>query len=361
MNGRARLRAAVLGATGVVGQKLVRLLTDHPWFEATVLAASERSVGRRYGDVARWLDDEPLPPAAAAVEVSPVEPRDDVDVAFSALDAGVARTVEPAWAAAGVPVVSNASAFRTADHVPLLIPEVNADHLSLLAGRDGGFIVTNPNCATVGLTLVLAPLQRAFGVESVAVTTLQAVSGAGYPGVPALEILANALPTIPGEEAKLEEEAARILGAVDGGRVRPAPLTVSAQTFRVPVVNGHLLSLSLRLRRDVPVGEARDALLRFADEARLDLPSSPPRVLQVFDDDAAPQPRRHSGLGGGMTVSVGRLRRCPVNHLRCVVLVHNTMRGAAGAALLNAELLAAEGLLGDRAAGDGPRRVARAS
>jgi aspartate-semialdehyde dehydrogenase len=344
----ARKRAAVLGATGVVGQRLVSLLATHPWFEIAVLAGSQRSRGKAYGDTVHWLASESPPAALAALPVVGPLPPQPVDVAFSALDAAVAREVEPAWAAAGVPVVSNASALRMASDVPLLIPEVNAGHLALVAGRGSGFVVTNPNCAVSGLAIAVAPLYRTFGVEALHVTTLQAVSGAGYPGVAALDILGNVLPGIVGEEEKIEREPAKILGDVVDGVVRPARFTVSAQTFRVPVVDGHLLSVALRLARAVEVDEARDAMERFGSGARLDLPSSPDRVLEVLDGDAAPQPRLHAGRGRGMTVSVGRLRRSPGNELRLVALVHNTMRGAAGAALLNAELLAARGLLGAR-------------
>ncbi|HHQ49100.1 MAG TPA: aspartate-semialdehyde dehydrogenase, partial [Acidobacteria bacterium] len=343
MSGWRRLRVAVLGATGVVGQRLVALLAGHPWFETTVVAASPRSAGRRYGEVAGWRDG-PLPAAVAELRVAPADVPAGVDLAFSALDAAAAREIEPLWTAAGVPVVSNASAFRMDPGVPLLVPEINEEHLALVRERGPGFVVTNPNCATSGLVLALAPLERAFGVEAVAVTTLQAISGAGYPGVPALDILGNVLPGIPGEEEKLEREAARILGRLEGGTIVPAPLTVSAQTFRVPVVHGHVLSLSIRLRRRATVDEAAAVLEAFGRDVHRDLPSAPSRPIRVLDGDAAPQPRLH--LGSGMTVAVGRLRPCPVHHLRCVVLVDNLVRGAAGAALLNAELLAARGLLG---------------
>ena len=344
MSGGRRLRAAVLGATGVVGQRLVALLDGHPWFETAVVAASPRTAGQSYGDAVHWRDRAPLPAAVAAMRVAAANAPAGVDLAFSALDARAAREIEPLWAAAGVPVISNASAFRTDPGAPLLVPEINGEHLALIHHRGTRFIVTNPNCATAGLVLALAPLERAFGVESVAVTTLQAVSGAGYPGVPALDILGNVVPGIPGEEEKLEREAARILGTLDGGTIVPAPFTVSAQTFRVPVVHGHVLSLSIRLRRRVTVEEAAAVIEGFGRDAPPGLPSAPARPIRLFHGDAAPQPRLH--LGTGMTVGVGRLRPCPVNHLRCVVLVDNLMRGAAGAALLNAELLAARGLLG---------------
>jgi len=345
MSGAPRLKVAVLGATGIVGQRLVALLERHPWFEPVILAASARSAGRPYGEAVHWSLETPMPRFAQTAPVAPAGKPCEVDVAFSALEAEAAREIEPLWAAAGVPVVSNAGAFRMEQNVPLLVPEVNAGHLELVRGSGEGFVVTNPNCATTGLVLALAPLHRAFGVERVTVTTLQAISGAGYPGVAAMDILGNVLPGIPGEEAKLEREAAKILGKVEHGAVKPAPITVSAQTFRVPVAEGHLLSLSVRLGRRTTVAEARDVLEVFGRSALPHLPSSPARCLRLFEGESAPQPRRHVGLGSGMTVSIGRLRPCPVQDLRLVALVHNTLRGAAGGALLNAELLAAEGLL----------------
>jgi len=338
----ARLRAAVLGATGVVGQKIVSRLAGHPWFELVHVAASERSAGRCYGAAVHWLDERPLPQAAAGLPVAEAGEVAPVDVAFSALDAATARRVEPRWAAAGVPVVSNASALRMEPGVPLLVPEVNATHLDGLRRNGPGFVVTNPNCSTVGLVAALKPLADTFGIARVHVTTLQAVSGAGWPGLSALDILGNAIPWIDGEEEKLVRETGKILG--DG--LLPAAFPVSAQTCRVPVLDGHLLSIAVTLRGSVSEAEARSALAEWGEAARLDLPSSPGAALHVFDDGPFPQPRLHAALGGGMTVSVGRVRRCAAGDLRMVALVHNTERGAAGAALLNAELLASRGLLG---------------
>ena len=360
-----KIRIGILGATGTVGQKLLLLLREHPWFEVTALAASERSAGKRYGEAVRWLEPEPMPARAASMVVQAAAPLLDCDLVFSALDAASAAIVEPAFAAAGVPVVSNASAHRMNPRVPLLVPEVNPDHVALVRtqGDGPGFIVTNPNCSTVGLVLCLKPLYDAFGVEDVQVTTLQAVSGAGYPGVPALDILGNVIPHIPGEEEKIASEPGRILGKLGRRGVAPATMRISAQTTRVPVVDGHLLSVSVRLGRRARLDEVRDAFVEFTPPPRVaTLPTAPRRALQVLDEAAAPQPRLHACAGGGMTVSIGRLRPCPVLDWRFVALVHNTIRGAAGAAILNAELLVAERLVparGVATAGRAPRTTRR--
>jgi aspartate-semialdehyde dehydrogenase len=336
----------VLGATGIVGQRLVSLLADHPWFELHVLIGSDRSAGRAYGEVVHWLGPDPLPGRAARMVVQPATPeRFEGRLVFSALDARCARELEPRFAAAGCTVISNASAFRDEPQVPLLVPEVNADHTALLAGG-GPRIVTNPNCSTAGLVCALRPLAERFGVEAVAVVTLQAISGAGHPGISALDILGNVVPFIDGEEDKLEREPRKILGRLEDHRVLPADLAISAQVHRVPVVDGHLLAVSARLSEEVPLEDVRRAWLEFGNPlGALDLPLAPRRLLHVHDQPDAPQPRLHAGLERGMAVSIGRLRRCPVLGVRFVVLVHNTMRGAAGGAVLNAELLARQGLL----------------
>jgi len=342
-----KLRVGVIGATGLVGQKLITSLHHHPWFELAAVAASPASAGRVYGETVKWLEPEPIPEAAAALSLQPPQPGLGCDLVLSAIPGAEARVVEPEFAAAGYPVVSNASALRMEPNVPLVVPEVNPEHLGLLDGQGPGWVVTNPNCATVGLVMTLKPLADAFGLEDVSVTTMQAVSGAGYPGQPALDILGNVLPHIPGEEDKLETEPQKILGRLTHRQFEPLGFAVSAQCNRVPVRDGHLLSVSVRLGSHASLDEVHACFSDFrgSEESR-DLPSSPERRLQVLDGARDPQPARHRDLGKGMTVSVGQLRTCPVLDVRFVALVHNTRRGAAGAALLNAELLVRLGRLG---------------
>ena len=341
-----RIAVGVLGATGTVGQKLVRLLAGHPWFEVRRLMASERSVGKPYGRVVHWLEPEPLPPDLAAMPVEPAEPG-GCALVLSALDAAAARSIEPRFTAAGCAVVSNASAHRLDPVVPLVVPEVNPDHLQLLRRQPwSGSLVTNPNCVVAGLALVLKPLQDAFGVEAVELTTLQAASGAGFPGVAALDILGNVIPGIANEEQKIASEPCKILGSLADGRVIEAPIVISVQTTRVHIVDGHLLSMSVRLGRRTTPARVAAALQRFhAPEHVRALPSAPPAPLALLTHELAPQPRLHVGLGAGMTVSIGQIRPCPLLDVRLVALVHNTIRGAAGAALLNAELMVREGVV----------------
>jgi aspartate-semialdehyde dehydrogenase len=344
----SRWKVGILGATGAVGQKLVTLLAAHPWLEVSAVAASHRSAGRSYGSAVHWLEATPLPPGIAALPVEAAEPPLDCDLVISALDADAAREIEPAFAAAGYPVFSNASAHRMRADVPLLVPEVNADHLRLVERQryGGGFIVTNPNCSTVGLALALKPLADAFGIEAVQVTTMQAASGAGYPGVPSLDILGNVVPHIAGEEEKLETEPRKIFGALADGAVAPHPMAISAQANRVPVLDGHLLSVSVRLSRGPAVGTVRETFADFVSPvADLALPTAPERPVVLLDPDEPPQPRRHASREGGMAVHVGCVRECPVLGVRFVALVHNTIRGAAGAAILNAELAIRHGLV----------------
>lgn len=343
---RPRLRAAVAGATGVVGQHLVSRLTRHPWFGLTAVAASQRSAGRSYGEAVHWVLAEPPPAAAAGLPVLTLDQLPPVDVVFSALDSAAAGDGEAALAARGLMVVSNASAHRLQPGAPLLLPEVNPDHVAVLrrTGRGGG-VVTNPNCCVAGLALALKPLADAFGIEAVTVTTLQAVSGAGYPGLPSLDVLGNVIPLIPGEEEKIARETAAILGRVNGDGVQPLPIPFSVQAIRVPVPDGHTLSVSVRFARKAGVEDVRQVMTGFRAPHCTALPSAPEKPLLVLEG-AAPQPRLHLEAGGGMAVTVGRLRACPVQDVCFVALVHNAVRGAAGAALLNGELLAAAGLLG---------------
>jgi aspartate-semialdehyde dehydrogenase len=344
-----KLRVGVLGATGTVGQRLVALVDRHPQFVVTAVAASDRSQGRPYGEACTWRLPGEMPAAVRSLPVRPPAPPLACDLVLSSLPADIAGDVEARFAGAGYPVVSNSSAHRMADGVPLLVPEINPGHLALLEGRRGsGFIVTNPNCSTVMLALALAPLHARFGVEAVVVTTMQAISGAGYPGVASLDITDNVVPFIANEEEKIERETLKILGTLDGGQVRPAGFLVSAQCHRVPVVDGHLAAVRVRLARPAEPGELRDAFTSFRGlPQELGLPSAPTCPILVRDEPDRPQPRLDRDAGGGMSVTVGRIARDPVLSHRFVVLSHNTIRGAAGAALLNAELLVATGYIKD--------------
>ena len=347
-----KFRAGVLGATGIVGQRLVQLLADHPWFQLTELAASERSSGKKYSEAVKWHLAEAIPSSAANLVVKSLEPNLECDFVFSALDSSVAGGAEEGFASAGYPVVSNCKNHRMSPDVPLLIPEVNADHLDAIPvqqkkrGFGTGFIVTNPNCSTAGLVLVLKPLADAFGLERMFVVTMQAVSGAGYPGVPSLDILGNVVPFISGEEEKMEEEPQKLLGKWDGVRFIEAGLGISAHCNRVPVENGHLECVSLSLKKIATLGEVREALRNFAVSDELArLPTALRNPVIVLDEDNRPQPKRDVLAGHGMAAVVGRVRDCPLLDVKLTLLSHNLLRGAAGAALLNAELLASRGFI----------------
>ena len=346
----SRIRVGILGATGAVGQTFVRLLDGHPLFEVVALVASERSAGKPYREAARWIQSTPLPDYAADLVVEGVDAAPNCEVVFSGLDARVAGDVEADFARRGYAVVSNARNYRLDPAVPLLIPEVHPDHLGLIDRQDWGstgFIVTNPNCSTVGLVLALKPLHDAFGVEAAHVVTMQALSGAGYPGVPSLDALGNVVPFIGGEEQKMAVETRKLLGTLGKDGVADADVTVSAQCHRVPVVNGHLEAVSLRLAGAPSADDVRAVLREWRGPlAGRDLPSAPRFPVRLFEDETSPQPRTHVDLEGGMSVSVGRVQDCPVLGVKMVVLSHNTVRGAAGGAVLNAELLHAEGRLG---------------
>jgi aspartate-semialdehyde dehydrogenase len=354
---RKKWRAGVLGATGVVGQRLVQLLGAHPWFDLTEVAASERSSGKTYTQAVRWHLDAPIPEAARHLEVKGLDLDLDCDFVFSALDSSVAGPAEEEYARAGYPVVSNARNHRMDPGVPLLIPEVNATHLDAIPlqqknrGYDTGFIVTNPNCSTAGLVLVLKPLADAFGLERIFVVTLQAISGAGYPGVPSMDIQGNVVPFISGEEEKMEAEPQKLLGKWDGSRFVDAGLGLSAHCNRVPVVDGHLECVSVGLKKIASISEVREALQNFEVNSELaGLPTALRNPVIVLDEENRPQPRRDVNAGHGMAAVVGRVRECPLLDVKLTLLSHNLVRGAAGAALLNAELLAARGFLKPRVA-----------
>lgn len=340
----------ILGATGMVGQRFIQLLENHPWFEVAWLAASDRSSGKKYGDAAKWRLDTPLPDRIARMTVSPADPAGAPKIIFAALDADIAREMEPAFAAAGCAVVSNSSAFRMHANVPLVIPEVNADHLHLIEEQSwrresGGYMVTNPNCSAIGLVIALKPLRERFGIEQIFVTTMQAVSGAGYPGVPSMDILGNVVPYIKSEEEKMEAETLKLLGRFEGHAVKPLAARMSAHCNRVAVEDGHTENVSIKLQRPATREEILAAWAEFKPLAGQHLPMAPEQPVEFAPQDDRPQPRLDRNRGRGMGVTVGRLRPCGLLDWKFTVLSHNTIRGAAGAAILNAELLASLGKL----------------
>lgn len=344
----------ILGATGMVGQRFIQLLENHPWFEIAWLAASDRSSGKKYGEAAKWRLDTPLPARIADMTVSPAEPAGAPKIIFAALDADIARDMEPRFAAAGCAVVSNSSAFRMHANVPLVIPEVNADHLHLIEEQpwrkdSGGYMVTNPNCSAIGLVVALKPLEERFGIEQIFVTTMQAVSGAGYPGVPSMDILGNVVPYIKSEEEKMEAETLKLLGSFQNHAVQPLAARMSAHCNRVPVEDGHTESVSIKfgskLGRPVTREDILAAWSEFKPLAGQHLPMAPEQPIEWAPQDDRPQPRLDRNRGRGMAVTVGRLRPCGLLDWKFTVLSHNTIRGAAGAAILNAELLASLGKL----------------
>jgi aspartate-semialdehyde dehydrogenase len=347
----SKIKVAVLGATGAVGQRFVQLLEDHPWFEVTALTGSDRSVGQLYGEACRWVLDKPLPDYARSMKVVPTEPGLDATIAFSALPSDQAKAIEPGFAQAGHGVCSNASAYRMEPDVPLLIPEVNPDHTALIKVQQqqrgwSGFIATNPNCTSTGFTIAFRPLLDTFGIKKAFVVSLQALSGAGYPGVASLDAVDNVVPYIGGEEPKVETEPLKMLGKLNASHVINAPLKISAHTNRVAVVDGHTVCVSLEFDQPSGPQEAAQAMLDYEwAEIVRSLPSSPERVIEVRSEPDRPQPRRDRDAGRGMTTVVGRVREDPLFHVKFVVLSHNTIRGAAGGSLLNAELLAAQGIV----------------
>jgi aspartate-semialdehyde dehydrogenase len=347
-----KISVGVLGATGVVGQRFIQMLEHHPWFEVGWLAASDRSEGRLYGEAARWRLKTPIPERVASMVVSPATPEGAPRVIFAALDASIASELEPRFAEAGCAVVSNSSALRMKSDVPLVVPEVNPGHLKLLEcqgwrRQSGGFAVTNPNCSAIGLVLALAPLHQRFGLETVMVVTMQAVSGAGYPGVASLDILGNVIPYIAKEEEKMEEETRKLLGVLNGARIKQAAFGMSAHCNRVAVEDGHTESVSVKFKNKARAEEIVAAWNEFRSlPQELKLPTAPEKPVVYVSANDRPQPRFDADLGAGMTATVGRLRPCGVLDWKFTVLSHNTIRGAAGAALLNAELLKAQGYLG---------------
>ena len=345
-----RIPVAVLGATGSVGQRFVQLLADHPWFEVAEVVASERSAGRSYADATDWRLSADMPDAARALTVKDYGDEITSPVAFSALPGEVAGEIEARLARAGQAVLSNASTYRMDPDVPLVIAEVNPDHIAgieLQKKNKGwsGYIITNGNCTAITLTLSLKPLHDAFGIDSVIVTTMQALSGAGYPGVPSLDAIDNVVPFISSEEEKLAEEARKFLGAYNG-HFELAPFKVSASCNRVAVRDGHTEAVSVKLANKATPEEAMEVLAAFRGRPQeLNLPSAPPQPVVVRREANRPQPQLDRDTHRGMASVVGRVRDCEIFDLRYTVLGHNTVRGAAGASVLNAELLKAEGLL----------------
>jgi len=367
---KSRYPIGVLGATGMVGQRYIQLLEDHPFFEVVWLAASDRSSGKPYGDAAKWRLDTPLPDRIAKMMVSPAEPEGAPKIIFASVDAAIAREVEPKFAAAGCAVISNSSAFRMTPNVPLVIPEVNSEHLHLIEEQawrkeSGGCIVTNPNCSTIGLVMALKPIEERFGIESIFVTTMQAVSGAGYPGAASMDILDNVVPFIGSEEEKMEAETLKLLGRLEGQAVASLHAKVTAHCNRVPVVDGHTECVSVKLGKKLGRPVKREDILAAWAEFRplygLDLPFAPAQPIEWAEQNDRPQPRLDRNRGKGMAVTAGRLRPCNVLDWKFVLLSHNTVRGAAGATILNAEMLASLGKFAPASPPAGHGRVQRES
>src|ERR1700734_2939675 len=349
-----RRKVGILGATGMVGQRFIQILSNHPWFEITWLAASDRSAGKTYAEACKWKLDTPIPARIGAMRMQPNVPEgcegELPKIILAALDADIARELEPKFAAAGCAVISNSSAFRMVSDVPLVVPEVNADHLGLLESQswrrqNGGYIVTNPNCRAIGLVLALKPLEERFGIESLFVSTMQAISGAGYPGVASLDILGNVVPFIKNEEEKLQEEVGKLLGQWNGKGIDLLDAKVSAHCNRVAVEDGHTECVSIKFKKKATREEIIAAWNEFQPLQGLHLPTAPDQPVEFDASVDRPQPRLDRMRGNGMTATVGRLRECALLDWKFVVLSHNTIRGAAGAAVLNAEVLARTGKL----------------
>ena len=351
---KTQIPVGILGATGMVGQRYIQLLENHPWFEVAWLAASDRSSGKKYGEAANWRLDTPMPKRIAEMTVRPADPFGAPKVIFASVDAAYARELEPRFAEAGCAVLSNSSAFRMTPNVPLVIPEINADHLHLIEEQpsrkeSGGYMVTNPNCSTIGLVMALKPIEERFGIEQIFVSTMQAVSGAGYPGVPSMDILGNVVSYIGSEEEKMEAETLKLLGKLEGHAVTPLAARITAHCNRVAVEDGHTECVSIKLGNKLGRPATREDILaawaEFRPLAGQGLPTAPDQPVEWVHQNDRPQPRLDRNRGNGMTATVGRLRPCGLLDWKFVVLSHNTIRGAAGATILNAELLASMGKL----------------
>ncbi|MDP2301488.1 MAG: aspartate-semialdehyde dehydrogenase [Ignavibacteria bacterium] len=340
-----KIPVSILGATGSVGQKFIQLLENHPYFYITSLAASDRSAGKKYGEVVNWILPTPIPDNLSEMIIDKCEPNLNCKIVFSGLDSSVAGEIEENFAKNNYLVISNSKIHRFDSDVPLLIPEVNADHIELLSTQKfgGGGIITNPNCSTIGLAIALKPLFDNFEIEAVNVVTLQALSGAGYPGVSSLDIIDNVIPYISGEEEKIELEPKKIFGKLKNGRIEFAEIKISAQCNRVAVIDGHLESVQIKFRTKPEIGDIISAWENFSSSPqKLNLPSAPIKPIHYFYDERFPQPRLHRNLDKGMAVSIGRLRECSIFDYKFSILSHNTIRGAAGGAILCAELLVAK-------------------
>jgi aspartate-semialdehyde dehydrogenase len=343
----SKINVAVLGATGSVGQKFIELLSNHPWFELIEVAASNRSANKKYGQAANWFMQTPMPENIKNMEVKECIPNLTAKVVFSGLDSGVAGEIEENFARAGYVVISNSKNHRYDENVPLMIPEVNADHLAMLKNQSAGYIVTNPNCSTIGMVTALKPLNDKFGIEEVNVVTMQAISGAGYPGVPSLDIYDNVIPFIDGEEPKMEKEPLKILGKLNASNhVDFADIKISAQCNRVAVIDGHTECVQIKFKNKPTKEEIIETWTSFRGEPqKLNLPTAPKQPIHYFEENKYPQSKIHRNLEGGMAVSVGRLRECSLFDYKFVVLSHNTVRGAAGGTILIAELMKEKNLL----------------
>ncbi len=342
-----KIKVAILGATGTVGQKFVTLLYDHPYFEIHELVASERSAGKKYSEACRWKQNIPIPENVRDLVVKTTDTKLESKILFSGLDSSVAGPVEERYANEGHYIISNSKNHRMDSDVPLVIPEINHDHLDIIKQQKyKGAIVTNSNCSTMFLTMALAPIYKEFGIEAVHVTTMQAISGAGYPGVPSLDILGNVIPFIGGEEDKVETEPLKILGTYKNGKIEHADFKISAHCNRVPVYDGHTETVSIKLKKKAEPEEVARILDEFSGlPQELKLPLAPEKPIVVFNEPDRPQPFRDVWLNRGMSACVGRIRKCPIYDIKLVVLGHNTVRGAAGAAVLNAETMYRKGLI----------------